>query len=288
VATIIVDARKPVAEVVYANQAFEAMSGFDVAELVGHRWDRLLADGQTSEFDCERVMNIQCHDRLGVADHLSLNMLPLFDQPGVPRFWMGVERPTLETAAVAADNDRDALLAVLRDARVHLRRLDGRDSITGILNRRAFDDILMRDWVLAERDQRALTLLVFKVDNFDEYRQIFGRHAADACLQKVAHAITGSLRRASDLLARFADDQFSVLVTQSDEAKLREFSASIAAKIRDLSIHHPRSMVDRFITVSFGIATAVPGGADTIDTLIEKATSSLAPGLNDTTSAGVL
>lgn len=288
VATIIVDARKPVAEVVYANQAFEAMSGFDVAELVGHRWDRLLVDGQSSEFDCERVMNIVCHHRLGVADHISLNMLPLFDQPGVPRFWMGVERPTLETAAIAADNDRDALLAVLRDARVHLRRLDGRDSATGVLNRRAFDDILERDWVLAERDQRPITLMLFKVDSFDEYRQIFGRHAADACLQKIAHSITGSLRRASDLLARFADDQFSVLVTQSDEAKLQEFSASIAARIRGLSIHHPRSTVDRFITVSFGIATAVPGGADTIDTLIEKATSAIAPGLKHNPSAGVL
>ncbi len=288
VATIIVDTRKPAAEVVYANQSFEAMSGFDVAELVGCRWDRLLADGQAREFDCERLLDIQCHPRLGVSDCIRLNMLPLFDQPGTPRFWMGVERPVHEAEENAGDGERDALLAVLRDARVHLRRLDGRDSTTGILNRRAFDDFFDRDWALAQRDQRALTLILFKLDYFDDYRQVFGRHAADACLQKVAHAITGSLRRASDLVARFADDQFSVLVAQSDEAKVREFSVAIAAKVRGLSIHHPRSSVDRFITVACGVASAVPGGPDTVITLIEKAEAALVAGPKDDRSYGVI
>lgn len=288
VATIIVDTRKPFAEVVYANQAFEAMSGFDVAELVGCRWDRLLAAGQTSEFDCDRAMAIQCHHRLGVSDCISLNMLPLFDQPGTPRFWMGVERPAYQAEETAGDTERDALFAVLRDARVHLRRLDGRDSATGILSRRAFDDILDRDWALAQRDQRALTLILFKLDCFDEYRQVFGRHAADACLQKVAHALTGSLRRASDLVARFGDDEFSVLVAQSDESKVREFSLAIAAKVRGLSIHHPRSSVDRFITVTCGVASAVPGGTDTVSTLIEKAEAALTAGHQDDSSFGVI
>jgi len=201
---------------------------------------------------------------------------------------MGVERPVHEAEEMAGYGERDALLAVLRDARVHLRRLDGRDSTTGILNRRAFDDILDRDWALAQRDQRALTLMLFKLECFDEYRQVFGRHASDACLQKVAHAITGSLRRASDLVARFADDQFSVLVAESDEAKVREFSVAIAAKVRGLSIHHPRSSADRFITVACGVASAVPGGSDTANTLIEKAEAALVAGPKADRSLGVI
>jgi len=288
VATIIVDTRKPSPEVVYANQAFEAMSGFDVAELVGCRWDRLASGEQAGEFDCERAVDVQCHHRLGVSDCITLHMLPLFDQPGTPRFWMGLERRDLASDANGGDNERDALLGILRDARVHLRRLDGRDSTTGILNRRAFDDILDRDWALAQRDQRALTLILFRLDCFDEYRQVFGRHAADACLQKVAHAITGSLRRASDLVARFADDQFGVLVAQSDEAKVREFSATIAAKVRGLSIHHPRSSVDRFITVTCGVASAVPGSSDTVGKLIDRATDALGRESDSNQSLGAL
>jgi len=284
-ATVIVDTRKPLPEVVYANQAFEAVSGFDVAELVGLRWDQLLVPGQNDEFACERIVDIKCHHRLGVSDTISFNMLPLYDQPGNPRFWMGIERQAFEEEAAASDNERDALLGVLRDARIHLRQLDGRDSTTGILNRRAFDDILNRDWGMARREQRALTLILFKLDCFNEYREVFGRHAADACLQKVAHAITGSLRRASDLVARFADDQFSVLVADSDEAKVREFSITIAAKVRGLSIHHPRSTVDRFITVSCGVATAVPASPESVNLLLERATLALQPQSVDQPSA---
>jgi diguanylate cyclase (GGDEF)-like protein len=287
-ATIIVDTRKPLAEVVYANQAFEAISGFDVAELIGVRWEQLLVPGQSNELTSECGIEIQCHHRLGVSDHISLNMLPLYDQPGSPRFWMGIECAVPEAVPGGEENERDALLAVLRDARVHLRQLDGRDSTTGILNRRAFDDILSRDWGIARREQRALTLILFKLDCFNEYREVFGRHAADACLQKVAHAITGSLRRASDLVARFADDQFSVLVAQSDEEKVREFSITIAAKVRGLSIHHPRSSADRFITVSSGVASVVPGSQDSIDTLIERATLALQKGQQQDTSFGLL
>jgi len=230
--------------------------------------------GRNDEGESQHVAELECHPRLGVSDRLTLDMLPLYDRPGTPRYWVGTERQA-ETEASADELEREALLGVLRDARMHLRRLEGRDSATGILNRRAFDDIFQRDWVMARIEQRSLAILLFKLDAFDAYFEVFGRHAADSCLRKVAHAITGSLRRAGDLAARFSDDQFVVLIAADDEPAVANFAASIAEKVRGLSIHHPRSLVDRFVTVSFGCAAMVPAHAAKPEALIDAANEKL-------------
>ena len=158
---------------------------------------------------------------------------------------------------------------------MHLRRLDGRDSATGVLNRRAFDDLLQRDWVMARREKRALSIMVLRIDGFKAYREVFGRHAADSCLTKVAHAITGSLRRAGDLAARYSDDQFVVLVGNSDTQQVGRLADNIVAKVRGLSIHHPRSPVDRFVTVSCGLATGMPSADLNAVDLVDEAAGKL-------------
>ena len=78
-------------------------------------------------------------------------------------------------------------------------------------------DIMLAPMVMARREKRLLSVVILRVDGFKAYREVFGRHAADSCLGKVAHAITGSLRRAGDLAARYSDDQFIVLVGNSDK-----------------------------------------------------------------------
>jgi len=273
VATVIVDLNGQEKKIAYVNQAFEALSGYDSSELLGRSWNELAASDITGTEECSSEVELECHPRLGVSDQLQFEMLPLYDRPGTPQYWVGTERQA--HAEDAGDVEREALLAVLRDARMHLRRLDGRDSTTGILSRRAFEDLLQRDWVMARREQRSLGVMVFRLDGFDAYREVYGRHAANSCLRKVAHAITGSLKRASDLTARYSDDQFSVLVGQCEEAKVAELASRIAGKVRGLSIHHPRSPVDRFVTLSFGVAAVVPAGKNTPDALLQQAESSL-------------
>jgi diguanylate cyclase (GGDEF)-like protein len=271
VATVIVDLESHPKPVVYVNQAFEALSGYEATELIGHPWSELLSNSSDDEVTVGQLAQLNCHPRLGVADELSLEMLPLYDKPGAPRYWLGTERPQISKEMAGQDAEREALLGVLRDARMHLRRLDGRDSATGVLNRRAFDDMLQRDWVMAGREKRNLGLMILRVEGFDAYREVYGRHAADSCLCKVAHAITGSLRRAGDLVARFSDDQFVVLIGNSEEVNASRLAESMAAKVRGLSIHHPRSPVDRFVTVSFGVASVVPSKTQNASTLIDQA-----------------
>jgi diguanylate cyclase (GGDEF)-like protein len=285
VATIIVDLKSHPKPVVYVNQAFEALSGYEAAELIGHPWSELLIDSKDEEVTVGQTAHLNCHPRLGVADEMCLDMLPLYDKPGAPRYWLGTERAPVSEEFAGQDTERDALLAVLRDARMHLRRLDGRDSATGVLNKRAFNDMLQRDWVMASREKRSLGLMVLRVEGLDAYREIYGRHAADSCLCKVAHAITGSLRRASDLVARLSDDQFVVLIGNTETVDSTRLAENIASKVRGLSIHHPRSPVDRFVTVSFGVAAVIPVGSQNANTLVEQALEDM--GVEPVANAGL-
>ncbi|MBS94327.1 MAG: hypothetical protein CL799_07805 [Chromatiales bacterium] len=276
VPTAIVDLKANPQLVVYVNQAFEAASGFDAGELLEHPWEEMLTGHQGEPEDAEFTVRIACHSRLGADEQLVLDMLPLYEKPGTPRFWVGTEQQFSESRLQEHDQERDALRAVLRDARMHLRRMDGRDSATGLLNRRTFEDMLQRDWVMARREKRSLGLIILQVDGFDGYREVYGRHAADSCLRKIAHAITGSLRRGGDLTARFSDDQFVVLVGETDPERAARLASNIGEKVRGLSIHHPRSPVDRYVTVSFGVSTVVPTASTSIDHLLEIAAEALA------------
>ncbi len=282
VATIIVDLQSPGHPVVFLNSAFEALSGYDASELLGVSWDELQVNYAAGPHDGDTVARIgetailDCHPRLGGVEQLQLEMMPLYDRPGAPRYWMGAEHRQVSVQPEAANEERETLLAVLRDARMQLRRLDGRDSATGVLNRRAFDEMLERDWVIARREQRSLSVIIFRLDDFADYREVFGRHAADSCLRKVLHAITGSLRRAGDVAARFADDRFVVLLNGSEASDVERLADQIAAKVRHLSIHHPRSGNGRFVTVSHGVSNEQPSGAAKPGKLISNAEKALA------------
>jgi two-component system chemotaxis family response regulator WspR len=110
-------------------------------------------------------------------------------------------------------------------------------------------------------------LASFSLDNFDKYLEVFGRHAADTCQRRVAQAIRRCLRRASDVAARVNSengDRLVVLSHSADEAGVREFASRIAKTVRELGLHHPRSKVARYVTVSYQTSVKAPG-ADPIN-----------------------
>ena len=277
VATIIIDLQSSGHPVVFVNSAFEAVSGFDAGEFLGLSWDELQVDYDSAPHDGDTISRIgeratlACHERLGAAEELQLEMMPLYDRPGAPRYWMGAELRSADNSRGEVDSERDTLIDVLRDARMQLRRLDGRDSVTGVMNRRAFDEMLQRDWAIARREQRNLSAIVFKLNDFSDYRNVYGRHAADSCLRKVLHAITGSLRRAGDVAARYADDQFVVMLNGCKADDVAKLAERIADKVSGLSIHHPRAAKGRFVTVSYGVSKVLPDGKNTAEQLIEIA-----------------
>lgn len=155
----------------------------------------------------------------------------------------------------------------LVNAKRRIRDLSRDDPVTGLLNSAAFLEVLAHDWSVARREKTSLTLVTFSLDHFDEYLHVFGRHAADSCLRRVAQAVRRCLRRASDVAAYIEGengDRMVVLSHASDEAAVREFASRIGQSVRELGLHHPRSKNSKYVTVSFNIAimTATEGGRD--------------------------
>lgn len=278
VGTMLVDARQEHWPVAYLNEIIGQLTGLDIRTLVGSPWSGLLVDPAELAPQRERLLGSPAlvvrhlrqrwQSRSGDPVDMTLQVSPLFARPGQPAYWL----VTVDTAAGEGEGGaEDTLRTALRDAQLRLRQLDRSDAITGMTNRTAFLEVVERDWAVASREQRRISVLVFQVDAIDRYRDLYGRHAADSCLRKIGHAITGSLRRAGDVAARVADNRFAALVGNLDEADARGFAAQIARKVRELAIHHPRSPTGRYVTVSVGLASEVPPWGETVNTLLQRA-----------------
>lgn len=280
VGTLIVDARRDHWPVVYMNAIVGQLTGLDVNTLIGCPWSGLLVDPDELVPQRERLLGSPAlvvrqlkqrwQSRSGDPVDMALQVTPLFLRPGQPAYWL----VTVDTDIRGGEGD-ETLRTALHDAQLRLRQLDRTDSITGLANRQAFLEVVQRDWAVASREKRRVSLIVFQVDALDRYRDLYGKHAADSCLRKVAHAISGSLRRAGDVAARVADNRFAALVGNSEPEKAHEFAMKIAQKVRDLTIHHPRSPTGRYVSVSFSIGSEVPNWGETDNGLLQNAEAAI-------------
>ena len=175
----------------------------------------------------------------------------------------------------SASADSAEMHHALLNAKRRIRDLSRDDPVTGLLNGRAFREVFEHDWAVAAREKSRLSLVTLRLDDFDAYIEVFGRHASDSCLRRVGQAIRRCLRRASDVVARPEGAVFVALSHASEEAGVREFAADIATAVRELGLHHPRSTSSKFVTVSFEVAVAdaageTRGAGAFLDDLLER------------------
>lgn len=155
-----------------------------------------------------------------------------------------------------------------------LRYLSLFDQITGLANRRYFDDTLKREFLLAQREKSALSLIMCDIDCFKRYNDTYGHQAGDHCLHAIASVIASAPKRPTDLACRYGGEEFAVILpkTNASEAQV------IAEKMRMLSferhIEHKASDVAPYVTLSLGIAT-FQGQFDSQQALINAADAAL-------------
>lgn len=133
-----------------------------------------------------------------------------------------------------------------------------RDGLTGLYNRRRFDEHLNTVWQLAQRDGVPLALLLVDIDCFKRYNDWHGHQAGDACLKAVAGALSSSARRPLDFTARYGGEEFAVILYQASRSYVQEITAAIQANIAALAIPHADSVVSERVTVSIGVAHVAP------------------------------
>jgi len=149
------------------------------------------------------------------------------------------------------------------------------DRSSGLSTPEHLMEVLRRDWSIAQRDGRTLTVMHIDVDGCRDYLEVFGRSATDNMLRQVGRTIASAMRRTSDIVARLANDEFLLLGVSMEEGRAREHAEHIAGRVRALAIHHPRSRTGRYLTVSVGVVTAAPPRDRGSEALLEAAQRAL-------------
>lgn len=162
----------------------------------------------------------------------------------------------------------------LEDSNAKLAELSSTDGLTGINNRRGFDNALKNEWQRAARNGYPLALALLDIDHFKAYNDHYGHQAGDACLRQVAELIASNGRRTSDLAARYGGEEFALLAPATDGAHAMAIARGICDELEKLALPHAGSP-HGVITISIGVATAMPDEADDWSTLIEKADRAL-------------
>lgn len=136
-----------------------------------------------------------------------------------------------------------------------------RDGLTGIANRRTFDEHVDRVWAQAAREGRPLTLLMIDIDHFKTYNDRFGHQAGDECLRRVAWSLSSHARRPLDIAARYGGEEFAMVLYDARRQHAEDMARQIQAGVESLAIAHSASPIaSKRLTVSIGIACVQPIG----------------------------
>ncbi len=139
-----------------------------------------------------------------------------------------------------------------------LRRMVFIDGLTGVANRRCFDERLDTEWRRAARSALPLALLMVDVDHFKRFNDRYGHQVGDECLRRVACAIKGGLLRPGDLVARYGGEEFACILPETDFDGALAVGAGIEQAVRELRIEHAGSDVSSAVTVSIGVSMGLP------------------------------
>ncbi|MFA7292709.1 MAG: diguanylate cyclase [Rhodocyclaceae bacterium] len=154
---------------------------------------------------------------------------------------------------------RYSLLVLTRKldtANQELKRLTSLDGLTGIANRRHFDEMLVREWRRSMRQGAEFSILMCDVDLFKSYNDTLGHHAGDDCLRQIAQALTNAMDRGGDLVARYGGEEFAIILPETSLAGGQVVAERMRQTIEALNIDHPTAPGGK-ITASFGLAAGI-------------------------------
>jgi len=256
---LLLDARDPNLRIIYANPAFQSLSGYSSVELEGTPWGSLHAgDGTSAE-------SLRVRTAIGAAEPCQA-MFPCFRKDGttwiadvtiqpLPNSRGATEHFLVQHWPAGAHSERepnvqvDLLQRALGQAKQKIVSLSQTDAVTGLLRYEHFLSFLKRELAIARRDNRPLALGFFEIVEFETYRLTFGANAADSCLRMIAAQIAGIFRRACDLCARHEETSFIVAVRGQNANEVRTLAARVAEKVRSLGLHNPRAQSGRYLVL---------------------------------------
>jgi diguanylate cyclase (GGDEF)-like protein len=146
----------------------------------------------------------------------------------------------------------------IRNIQKKLEHLSYNDCLTGIPNRRHFNENIDHEWRNGFRFTKPISLIMCDIDFFKSYNDAYGHQKGDECLQKIAKSINDSLKRPRDIAARYGGEEFAILLPETDEKGASLVAEDIYNAVRSLGISHHKSSISELVTISLGVATIIP------------------------------
>jgi diguanylate cyclase (GGDEF)-like protein len=146
----------------------------------------------------------------------------------------------------------------LEESRRRMEQLAVTDALTGLVNRRYFDEQLIVEWSRARRTRSTLALMMADVDHFKDYNDSYGHPAGDECLRRIAECLQSVLHRAGDVVARYGGEEFAVILPATDYFGAGALATQMRDAVLALQIPHRASPVESVVTISIGVAAAEP------------------------------
>lgn len=194
-----------------------------------------------------------------------------------PRPWSDLEVDTLAQLAnqLAIAIQKSELYEQVQRANQELQHLATHDKLTGLANRRYFDDYLDQEWRRLTREKAPLSLILLDIDYFKPYNDTYGHLAGDACLEQVAAAIRRSIKHPADLAARYGGEEFAIILPNTNLAGSIHTAEFVRQEIASAHLPHGSIPNHPYVTVSLGIASAQPTQTQAPHTLIDQADQAL-------------
>jgi diguanylate cyclase (GGDEF)-like protein/PAS domain S-box-containing protein len=272
----LIDAQAEDWPVCYVNPGFEALTGYRAADLLGknlrilQREDRdqdgrqRLRETLKQGESCRVLMRNYRKD--GSVFWNEMTILPLKDGEGRVTHFVAHYRDAGDRLRIDPKLARDSLSGAHQPTGVAVRD----DRLTGLYTFPYLQELLKRDWAIAQREHRSIAIFAIDVDALDSYNATFGRAAGDSAIRRVAHCVSGCLRRSSDVTARIDGGSLMAFAPGMDVEQALVLGQVMAERVRELRIHHPRSSVLRYISVSIGVCATIPRADDSPNGLLER------------------
>ncbi len=165
-------------------------------------------------------------------------------------------------------------IAILEQTRIYRER-SHKDSLTGIYNRRGFDETLATEWNRHLRDRRSLSILLVDIDHLKEINDRYGHSRGDSSLKAVGEIMDRNMKRAGDIAARYGGDEFAAILPETDAAHALLLAEKIRGDVESIPVAKRTSKTEKGATVSIGVGTMVPDNETTMADLINRADKSL-------------
>jgi diguanylate cyclase (GGDEF)-like protein/PAS domain S-box-containing protein len=260
----------------YVSPGIKALSGWDPADLVGRFVRDVMHPGDAAEMEMAmRALRagseggtLEYRARKRDGDYVWVEgSLRVYRHPATGR-------PIGFLNTVRDISERKRSEEHLQSAYRAMETLVVVDALTGIANRRRFDDALATEWRRALREGSRLSLLLIDADHFKRYNDTYGHVRGDSCLKQIAEAALDVVLRPGDLVARYGGEEFAVVLPGTDEEGARAVAEDICQAVRSRQLPHEGNLPG-IVTVSIGCATIIPHRGKSAQDLIETADQAL-------------